>query len=73
MNATLIEMCLFNGAPLYFFFEQALICFPCTLLCVNGYIPLSEVVVLHNGVGHTNYITSYLGNITVQERYGQHS
>jgi len=44
----------------------------------NSYIPPWGVVVLHIGVGrnregYNHYITCYLGNITVQEGYGQHS
>jgi len=39
----------------------------------NSYIPHWGGVVLHIGVGRNYYITCYLGNITVQERYGQHS
>ena len=34
-------------------------------------IPPWGVVILHIGVWHNNYITCYLGYITVQEKYGQ--
>ena len=59
----------------------------CAKLISNSYIPPWGVVVLHIGVGrsptpiarphpregYNYYITCYLDNITVEERYEQHS